>query len=61
MPNTTMKIANIVATVTLTSTLDLSYIHSRLPQTELPGKSPWLKMRLPPDNTYIAFYKFTLE
>lgn len=57
MPNTTMKIANIVATVSLTSTLDLSYIHSRLPQTEFPGKSPWLKMRLPPDNTYIAFYK----
>ncbi len=29
----------------------------RLPQTEIPGKSPWLKMRLPPNNTYIAFYK----
>lgn len=57
MADTTMKIANIVATVTLSSPLDLQYIHSRLPQTEFPGKSPWLKMRLPPDNTYIAFYK----
>lgn len=52
-----MKIANIVSTVTLTSPLDLQLIHKRLPQTEIPGKSPWLKLRLPPDNTYIAFYK----
>jgi transcription initiation factor TFIID TATA-box-binding protein len=52
-----IKIANIVATVTLTAPLDLALIHERLPQTELPGKSPWLKMRLPPNNTYIAFYK----
>jgi transcription initiation factor TFIID TATA-box-binding protein len=52
-----IKIVNIVAIVTLTSSLDLRLIHERLPQTELPGKSPWLKMRLPPNNTYIAFYK----
>jgi transcription initiation factor TFIID TATA-box-binding protein len=52
-----MKIANIVATVTLSSTLDIRQIHELLPQTEVPGKSPWLKMRLPPHNTYIAFYK----
>jgi transcription initiation factor TFIID TATA-box-binding protein len=52
-----IKIANVVATVTLTAPLDLAVIHERLPQTELPGKSPWLKMRLPPDNTYIAFYR----
>lgn len=52
-----IKIANIVATVTLTAPLDLAWIHERLPQTELPGKSQWLKMRLPPNNTYIAFYK----
>jgi transcription initiation factor TFIID TATA-box-binding protein len=52
-----IKIANVVATVTLTAPLDLTLIHERLPQTELPGKSPWLKMRLPPHNTYIAFYK----
>jgi transcription initiation factor TFIID TATA-box-binding protein len=52
-----MKIANIVSTVTLSSPLDLALLHDLLPQTETPGKSPWLKLRLPPDNTYIAFYK----
>ena len=52
-----MKIANIVAIASLTSPLDLKLIHERLPHTEIPAKSPWLKMRLPPNNTYIAFYK----
>jgi len=52
-----VEIANVVATVTLTAPLDLALIHERIPQTEIPGKSPWLKMRLPPNNTYIAFYK----
>lgn len=50
-------IANVVATVTLTAPLDLALIHDRVPQTEFPGKSPWLKLRLKPDNTYTAFYK----
>jgi len=54
---TESKIANVVATVTLTAPLDLVLIHERLPQTEFPSKSPWLKLRLKPDNTYIAFYK----
>ena len=52
-----IKIANVVATVTLTAPLNLSLIHERLPQTEFPGKCPWLKLRLQPDNTYTAFYK----
>ncbi len=52
-----MKIANIVSTVTLSSPLDLKFLHEQLPQTEIPGKSPWLKLRLPPDSTYISFYK----
>jgi transcription initiation factor TFIID TATA-box-binding protein len=52
-----IQIANVVATVTLTSPLDLVSLHKRIPQTELPGKSPWLKLRLKPDNTYTAFYK----
>lgn len=51
------KIANVVATGTLTTSLDLALIHELLPQTEIPGKSPWLKLRLKPDNTYTAFYK----
>jgi transcription initiation factor TFIID TATA-box-binding protein len=54
---TEFKIANVVATASLTEPLDLILIHELLPQTELPGKSPWLKLRLQPDNTYIAFYK----
>jgi len=54
---TEIKIANVVATVTLTAPLDLALVHERLPQTEIPGKSPWLKLRLKPDNTYTAFYK----
>jgi len=51
------KIANVVATVTLTEPLDLALIHQRLPQTEFPRKSPWLKLRLKPENIYTAFYK----
>ena len=52
-----IEIANVVATVTLTAPLDLALIHELVPQTEFPGKSPWLKLRLKPDNTYTAFYK----
>jgi len=52
-----IQIANVVATVTLTAPLDLALIHERVPQTEFPGKSPWLNLRLKPDNTYTAFYK----
>jgi len=52
-----IRIANVVSTVTLTAPLDLVLVHERLPQTEIPGKSPWLKLRLKPDNTYTAFYK----
>jgi TATA-box binding protein (TBP) (component of TFIID and TFIIIB) len=49
-----IKIANVVATVTLTAPLNLALIHERIPQTEFPGKSPWLKLRLQQDNTYTA-------
>ena len=52
-----IQIANVVATVTLSAPLDLALIHERVPQTEFLGKSPWLKLRLKPDNTYTAFYK----
>jgi transcription initiation factor TFIID TATA-box-binding protein len=52
-----MKIANIVSVVTLSSPLDLALINERIPQTDFPRKSSWLKMRLPPNNLYIAFYK----
>jgi transcription initiation factor TFIID TATA-box-binding protein len=52
-----INIANVVATVRLSAPLDLALIHERLPHTEFPGRAPWLKMRLKPDNTYTAFYK----
>jgi len=52
-----IRIANVVATVTLTMPLDLALVHERVPQSEFPAKSPWLKLRLKPDNTYTAFYK----
>jgi len=52
-----MRIVNVVATVTLNTPLDLKLVHELLPQTEFPSKPQWLKMRLPPNNTYIAFYK----
>jgi transcription initiation factor TFIID TATA-box-binding protein len=55
--STEFKIANVVATVTLSAPLDLVLIHERVPQTEFSRKSPWLKMRLRPDNIYTAFYK----
>ena len=51
-----MKIVNIIATATLNKPLDLSLVHSRIPQTEMSSRS-WLKFRLRPDNTYIAFYR----
>ena len=43
---TEIEIANVVATVTLTAPLDLILIHERLPQTELPGESPWFKLAI---------------
>jgi transcription initiation factor TFIID TATA-box-binding protein len=52
-----MKISNIVATVILQNPFDLHHLHLLLPYTELSQKNPWLKMRLPPHNIYIAFYK----
>lgn len=53
-----MEIVNIVAIVKLSALLDLQNIAKRLEMVESSsrGKS-WLKMRLPPENYYIAFYK----
>lgn len=53
-----MKIVNIVATVKLTSHLNLKILNEVIKNTEFaqPGCS-WLKMRLKPEGKYIAFYK----
>lgn len=52
-----MKIVNIVATVRLSAPLDLQYLHSSIEGTVRNPKVHWLQFRLPPDNTYIAFYQ----
>ena len=52
-----MKVVNIVATVILPEPFDLQTLHTLIPESYFSPKSPWLKLRLPPNNTYIAFYK----
>jgi transcription initiation factor TFIID TATA-box-binding protein len=52
-----MKISNVVATVNLHIPIDLKKISESFPSSEFSPTSSWLKVRLPPNNTYIAFYK----
>jgi transcription initiation factor TFIID TATA-box-binding protein len=52
-----MKIVNIVATVKLSAPLDLQYLVDTVPGINRNPKVHWLQYRLPPDNTYIAFYQ----
>ena len=52
-----MKIVNMVATVTLPQPFDLQNLNQLIPGSYFSPKNPWLKLRLPPNNTYIAFYK----
>ncbi|WAI00552.1 TBP family protein [Methanogenium organophilum] len=51
-----LEIVNVVATGTLTESLDLEKLHQNLPGT-VKSTSHWLKYRLPENNKYIAFYK----
>ncbi len=52
-----MEIVNIVATVEVSSHLDLQKIASAVENTEFdPSGGKWLKMRLRPEDYYIAFY-----
>ncbi len=51
-----LKIVNIVVIVKLKNSLDLDFISFNLKDTEM-SKSRWLKMRLMPENYYIAFYR----
>lgn len=51
-----LEVVNIVATVKLSSRLDLQQLANNLENAES-SSSKWLKMRLPPENYYIAFYK----
>lgn len=54
-----MEIVNIVIIVDLQiPLLDLDMIHSNIKSTEFTSKaSRWLKMRLYPENFYVAFYR----
>jgi transcription initiation factor TFIID TATA-box-binding protein len=53
-----MKIVNIVATVTLSSPLDLSYLIKYLPGSKFADVgAKGLQFRLQPENYYISFYK----
>lgn len=53
-----MQIVNTVATVTLSSPLNLERLHSGLEGSKLgTSVAHWLKYRLQPENQYVAFYK----
>lgn len=53
-----LKIVNMVATVRLSSSLDLEELAGVLKESEISsGGGCWLKLRLAPENYYIAFYK----
>lgn len=53
-----LQIVNMVATVKLSSLLDLEKLAAALKGSEFcTSGGKWLKMRLPPENYYIAFYK----
>ncbi len=52
-----MEIVNIVAIVTLPQTLDLKKLQLFIPEIESSPKVHWLKMRIQPENSYVAFYR----
>lgn len=52
-----MEIVNIISVVKLQHPLDLEVLNEKLDNTEFNKDKTWLKMRLQPDNKYIAFYK----
>lgn len=51
-----MKIANIVAVADVNGKFNLDYLNSKIDNSELTPTKNWLKMRLKPENNYIAFY-----
>lgn len=52
-----MEIVNMVVVVKLQNHLDLNELHDRLDNTEFNAGHTWLKMRIKPEDNYIAFYK----
>lgn len=52
-----MEIVNIIATVILPHPLDLQKLRIDLPGIEFSPKVHWLKMRIQPEGSYVAFYR----
>lgn len=52
-----VKTTNIVATAKVRGTFDLTLLANRISEIESSPQRPWLKMRLKPENYYIAFYR----
>jgi transcription initiation factor TFIID TATA-box-binding protein len=50
-----MKIVNIIAIAKMEKPFELEELYNKLNNTEM--ASTWLKMRLQPENYYIAFYR----
>jgi len=51
-----LEVVNIVATAKLSAPLNLQQLANMLENAEM-SSHRWLKMRLPPENYYVAFYK----
>jgi len=51
-----LEIVNIVAIALMNEPFDLELLASKLDNTEFTPSKVWLKMRLKPNNEYIAFY-----
>lgn len=51
-----MEIVNIISVVKLQNPLDLEVLTKKLENTEFNKAKTWLKLRLQPNNNYIAFY-----
>jgi len=52
-----LKIVNIIAVAKMREGFDLEVLNEKLENTEINSSGNWLKMRLKPEDHYIAFYK----
>lgn len=48
---------NIIAIAKMRESFDLEVLHKKIENTEINSSGTWLKMRLEPENYYIAFYR----
>jgi len=52
-----LKIVNIIAVAKMRDNFDLNTLNEKIENTEINSSGNWLKMRLKPENHYIAFYR----